>query len=371
MVSSPITANPEQNRQAAAHVPEDSNQSSGVTRLAGQVVAVVSVLNLLAVLSLLILLCVISEEWWLSLAMTYLPRVIWVLPPLFLAVAALIVRRRWVWINVFSLLLVIFPIMGLRLPLPAFLSSSVEGELLTVVSCNIQGGGRDLTKTLTELKDINPDVVVLQEANDGIKTLLPFFEGWSQVHEGEYFVASRFPVKLKDACRPEAFARRTAILCEVEGPDGSFLICNVHLSTARFGLSRLRFDSVFSGAGLEHLDVRQDLREMESLDTRAFASQEGFETPLLVMGDFNTPTSSSLFQQHWHDLSSAFDIAGFGYGYTSPCSDHAHWPSNTPWLRIDHILSSRHWTTESCWIGWSDGSDHRLIAAQMRMEPVE
>lgn len=365
-----MTTTPEPTTQATAQA-QKADQPSGITRLTGKVVAVVSVLDLLAVLTLVILLCVVSEEWWLSLAMTYLPRVIWVVPPLFLALAALIVRRRWVWINLFSLLLVLVPIMGLRVPLPAFLRSSAEGELLKVVSCNIQGGGRDLTKILTELKDIDPDVVVLQEANDGVRPLLPYFEGWSQVHKGEYFVASRFPVRFRDDCRSDAFRRTTAILCEIEGPDGPFLLCDVHLSTARFGLSRLRFDSIFSGAGLEQLDVRQDLREMESLDTRAFASQEGFETPLLVMGDFNTPTSSSLFQQHWHDLSSAFDIAGFGYGYTSPCSDHAHWPSNTPWLRIDHILSSRHWTTESCWIGRSDGSDHRLIAAQMRMEPIE
>ncbi|MCA9076398.1 MAG: endonuclease/exonuclease/phosphatase family protein [Planctomycetaceae bacterium] len=370
MSASPMTTNLEPTPPDSEPSPK-AGQPSGVTRLAGRVVSVASVLDLVVVLVLLILLCVVSEDWWLSLAMTYLPRVLFVLPPLFLFVAALIVRRQWIWVNLFSLLLVVVPIMGLRIPLPSILGSSSTGELLTVVSCNIQGGRGNLLKTLSELKDIDPDVVVLQEANDGISMLLPFFEDWSRVHTGEYFVASRYPVKLRDSCRSDAFGRITAILCEVDSPDGPFLICNVHLSTARFGLSRLRLDSILSGVGLEQLDVRQDLREMESVDTRAFASQDGFETPLLVMGDFNTPTSSSLFQLHWHDLSSAFDVAGFGYGYTSPCSDPAHWPSNTPWLRIDHILSSRHWTTESCWIGSLDGSDHRLIAATVRMEPVE
>ncbi len=357
-----------------AHVPmppRHKGPTPGVTRLAGKVVAAVSVLHLVAVIVLLVLLCVVSEDWWVSLALTYLPRVLFVVPPLFLSVAALIVRRRWVWINLFSLLLVVVPIMGLRLPISGLVGSSADGELLTIVSCNIQGGGRDLTKILTELKDLQPDVVVLQEANDGIVTLQPFFEGWSQVHKGEYFVASRFPVKLRDICRAEAFGRATAILCEVEGPDGPFLICDVHLTTARFGLSGLRLHSMATGAGLDQLSGRQDLRAMEALETRAFASQDGFKTPLLVMGDFNMPTSSSLFQTHWDDLSSAFDVAGFGYGYTSPCSDHEHWPSNTPWLRIDHILSSRHWTAERCWVGWSDGSDHRLIAAKMRMQPIE
>ena len=360
--------------QQDTSVPVPSNQKGptpSITRLAGKFVVAASLVDLVTVLALLVLLCVVSENWWPSLALTYLPRVLYLMPPLFLMIAAAIVRRRWIWINLFSLLLVVGPIMGLRLPISGLNGGSGAGELLTIVSCNIQGGGRDLTKILAELEEIQPDVVVLQEANDGIKTLMPFFEGWSQVHKGEYFVASRFPVKLRDICRAEAFRRATAILCEVDGPDGPFLICDVHLTTARFGLSNLRLHSMATGVGLDELIGRQDLRAMEALETRSFASQDGFKTPLLAMGDFNTPSSSSLFQTHWGDLSSAFDVAGFGYGYTSPCSDHGHWPSNTPWLRIDHILCSRQWTVERCWIGTSDGSDHRLITAKMRMQPAQ
>jgi len=349
---------PAANRQPAA-VP-------GIVRIAGKVVVGLSILNLLSVFALLLLLHVVSEEWWVSIALTYLPRAPYLLPSLFLSVSALCVRRRWVWINLFSLLLVSVPVMGLRVPLSALAGTS-SGELLTVVSCNIQGGSRDLTKILAELEELQPDVVVLQEANERVATLLPFFEGWSRVHRGEYFVASRYPVTLRDINRVEAFHRTTAILCEIDGPNGPFLVCDVHLTTARYGLSNLRLHSLASGVGVDQLSVRQDLRAMEAFETRAFASQEGFETPLLVMGDFNTPTSSSLFQKYWNDLSSAFDVSGFGYGYTSPCTNHARWPSNTPWLRIDHILSSSQWTSERCWIGKSDGSDHRLIAARLRL----
>ena len=88
--------------------------------------------------------------------------------------------------------------------------------------------------------------------------------------------------------------------------------------------------------------------------------------PLLVLGDFNMPVTSSLFQQHWKDLGSAFDAAGWGYGYTAPCGTKGnYWPHNLPWLRIDHILLSRHWDATACWIGSSDASDHRWIAARV------
>lgn len=326
-----------------------------------------SVLNLLAVLGLLVLLCVVSERWWFSMALSYLPRVPYVIPSVLLVVAALIVRRRWAWVNLFSLFLVAVPIMGFRVPWGASSGSPTGGEMLTVVTCNIQGGKRDLTKIVAEFEEIQPDVVILQEAAYGYEPLMPFLKGWSIVHKGEFVVASPFPVKLLSEGRSDAFQRVTAMLCEIEGPTGSFLVCDVHLTTARHGLSQLRIDSVLTGAGVDQLKARQDLREIEAFETRAFASQHGFEVPLLAVGDFNVPSSSSLFQQYWSDLTSAFDAAGWGYGYTSPCEDHRHWPTNTPWLRIDHILCSSHWDIERCWIGRSDGSDHRLVAARLRL----
>ncbi len=350
----------------AAAKPRPAAQGPVIVKWARRTLVAVSLLNLLAVLTLLVLLCFVSERWWFSLALSYLPRAPYLIPSLFLTIAALLLRRRWVWVNLFSLMLVAGPIMGLRVPWMAWAGASA-GESLTVVTCNIRSGKQDLAKIARELEEINPDVVVLQEASHGFQELLPLFEGWSGVHHGEYLVASRYPVKLRDICRVDAFQRATAILCEIEGPTGPFLVCDVHLTTARNGLTHLRVDSPLTGAGVAQLDVRQDLRKRESLETRAFASQQGFQTPLLALGDFNVPTSSSLFQQYWHDLSSAFDAAGFGYGYTSPCSDHRRWPDNTPWLRIDHILCSSQWDIERCWIGRTDGSDHRLVAARLRL----
>lgn len=335
-------------------------------KFASRLVLVFSLLNLTAVLCLLVLLCVVSERWWFSLALSYLPRAPYLVPSVMLVIAAIFIRRRLVWVNLFSAFLVAVPIMGLRIPWASWGGTST-GTPLTVVTCNLQGGKRDLSKIIRELEQIRPDIIVLQEAAYGFEPILPLLEGWSTVHRGEYLVASKYPVKLRDICRAEAFGRATGILCEIDFPNSPFLVCDVHLSTARHGLSQLRIDSLLTGAGVDQLMLRQDLRGLEAFETRAFASQQGFEIPLLVTGDFNTPTSSSLYQKYWSDLTSAFDAGGWGYGYTSPSSELRHWPDNSPWLRIDHILCSSHWDVERCWVGRSDGSDHRLVAAQLSL----
>src|SRR5690606_28761670 len=127
------------------------------------VVLGLSLLNLVGVLTLTGLVCILSEDWWFSLALSYLPRLPWVVPSLLLALAALLLRRRFVWINLFSLLLVLGPVMGFRLPLGAW-AAAEGGTELTVVSYNVKGNGADVAAILRELVEAKPDLIVLQEA---------------------------------------------------------------------------------------------------------------------------------------------------------------------------------------------------------------
>ena len=129
------------------------------------------------------------------------------------------------------------------------------------------------------------------------------------------------------------------------------------------GANRVESGVLLKGRWL--VDSFRDLRTAESGEIRAAIDAHVDDRPLIVVGDFNTPTSSNLFQEFWGDLQSAFDVAGTGYGYTSPCKTHRFWLPQTPWARIDHILCSRHWTIRECHIGHSNGSDHRLIAAEL------
>jgi vancomycin resistance protein VanJ len=333
--------------------------------LLDHIVLGLSLLNLTAVLLLAGVLCLVSEDWWLSLVLSYLPRAPWAVPSVLLVLAALLLRRRVVWVNLFSMLLVLGPIMGFRVPLSAW-ASGAAGKPLTVVSYNVLGNTADVAGILQELIATDPDLIVLQEATLDAAPLRKHFADWHFHHAGEYLVAARWPVTMTDACRPGGFGRATAILCQVDHPDGVFLVGDVHMTTARYGLTRVRPDAPWTGEGIDGLLEHQRRREQEAAGTAEFFGKVDAETPLLILGDFNMPVTSSLFQQHWGQLTSAFDAAGWGYGYTAPCHTNGnHWPRNIPWLRIDHILLSKHWDATACRVGSSDASDHRCIAARI------
>jgi hypothetical protein len=74
MSSSALT--PDRLRSAIRIESEFRRANRTATRLAriSRVVAWLSWLNLIAVSGLFVLLCVVSERWWVSAALTYLPR---------------------------------------------------------------------------------------------------------------------------------------------------------------------------------------------------------------------------------------------------------------------------------------------------------
>ncbi|RIK78071.1 hypothetical protein DCC62_08420 [candidate division KSB1 bacterium] len=78
---------------------------------------------------------------------------------------------------------------------------------------------------------------------------------------------------------------------------------------------------------------------------------------LIVMGDFNTPLDSILFEPFRQYLAHAFESAGMGF---SPS-----WPVPLPVLVIDHIWVSKKLTVVNCNLNWSRFSDHRSVVAHI------
>lgn len=82
---------------------------------------------------------------------------------------------------------------------------------------------------------------------------------------------------------------------------------------------------------------------------------------LIVMGDFNTPLDSVLFEPFRQYLVHAFESAGMGF---SPS-----WPVPLPVLVIDHIWVSKSLTVVNCNLNWSRYSDHRSVVAHIESPP--
>lgn len=333
-----------------------------------RIVWALSGLNLVVIIGALLLVFVVSEHWWVSTAITYLPRAPWAIPSLVLIVAGWLWHRPSLWINLIAFLMVAGPLMEFRAPGftgPFITTTQTKTAHLRVVSCNVQAYKPNFADVLREVHRFKPDVVALQEARGDHPLLTDSFPDWHRLHYAYFFVASKYPLREIARIETEAFDRPTGMLIEVSTPGGPVVLADIHLMTARRGLQAINKGSLLSGEAGEDVESFQVLRSAESAELRQSIESQTAGRPLIICGDFNTPTSSTLFQEHWGDLHSCFDLAGVGYGFTSPVKTHTSWPAHTPWARIDHILCSPEWTVRQCSIGRSIGSDHHLIAAEL------
>jgi vancomycin resistance protein VanJ len=324
-------------------------------------------LGLSLVLPLLIL--GVSERWWLSAALVYLPRQPWLVPPLLAVVMTAVWNRRALAPALIATAGVAGPVMGVSL---GGLSGGLFAEAypatapgaIRIVSANVQAFKPDFPSLVAEIGRLAPDVVVFQEGFGDHRLVADLFAGWHVVRDEEYLVASRWPVEKIGLCESVTFDRNCALTARIKHPGGDFLLANVHLATARFGLNELRPGSILTGEGPAALTEYITRREAEALSTRSWVEGLRGELPVLAAGDFNMPVDSHIFGNAFGDLRNTFTEAGLGYGYTAPNKTRT-WPIHTPWSRVDHVLVSEEWEIEAVGTGSSNGSDHKLIWADI------
>jgi vancomycin resistance protein VanJ len=76
-------------------------------------------------------------------------------------------------------------------------------------------------------------------------------------------------------------------------------------------------------------------------------------SPTLVVGDFNAPRDSAVFDAWRGPLAHAFETAGQGCDAT--------WPIPAPVLSIDHVWSGGGLAVRTCALRWTRLSDHRPV----------
>jgi endonuclease/exonuclease/phosphatase (EEP) superfamily protein YafD len=317
--------------------------------------------SLVTILTVTAVLWLVSERTWWGTVFTFLPRHAFLAVPALLLVASVFVYRRMILVNLAGVLVAAFPLMGARIPLAA---PSNDG--LRIVSCNVQRYEPDFDSVLREISLHKPDVVALQEALWVDPRLGPAFPGWHAIQEDEYWIGSRYPVRRIGVCRSKPFDRISGLSVAIDVPGGPIVLHNLHLTTARFGFAELSLHSVIDGTGSAFVEKYTGWRRDEALECRSDVDRNGAKRPQIIVGDLNTPTVSEIYDEAWHGFANAFDEAGFGFGYTAPCTTHRHWFNDVPWVRIDHILADAHWSVSACGVGEGNGSDHRLIWAILK-----
>lgn len=310
----------------------------------------------------------VGEDWWVTAALLYAPRVAFGLPLLVLVPGLLLTRRRrLLWTQLIALTLTLFPLMGLVLPWSAAQTERASFRLLTFNISNAPSGDQ---RVLSAIDTMGADLVLLQEvpgwANPivaGLRARFPHVEASTQ-----FVIASRFPIvessspgriSHSDRKRSPRFMRHL-----VQSPLGEIAVYNVHPISPRGALGvhssrdlfhRLRTGKILRGDPETDMSQNATLRAQQIEAVASMASHE--KHPVLIAGDTNLPGLSATLHRYLSGYRDAFRRASWGFGYTFP-QRHA-------FLRLDRILAGPELDFSEFDIGCQGASDHFCAAARV------
>lgn len=339
-------------------------------RWLGRVLALLSWLYPGSLLVSALLLRFVGESWWVTALALYLPRLALAVPLPFLAVALLWTKRfRLLALQLASLVLLLFPLMGLTLSFPS--SAPAGAPRLKILSYNVNSGYGGFPDVAAEIRAHAPDLVFIQE--------LPYWaaaplveelkRSYAVVESAEQFVvASRFPISASvDPTRLPYYGRQRSprfMKYEIATPLGAISFYNLHTVSPRGSFYSVRGQGlrreIMSGrlfAGAASHDV-QSTTGLRILQVQTLAEMAAKETgPVIIVGDGNLPTLSPTRARYLGRYQDGFSSAGSGFGYT--------FPARSPWMRIDMILASDEFRFVSFEVGKGQASDHRCVVAEL------
>jgi len=212
---------------------------------------------------------------------------------------------------------------------------------VVVFSHNVFFGAPGIDAIAEQISTVDPDIVLLQEADELIAAeLLLRFDGLDHsVTEGRQVILSRWQIRAVEQVLPFGNGTHALLRTEVETPIGAMDIVNVH------GTPPI----VYGG--------RQS--QFAQFD---FLAAADFPKPALAMGDFNAAPSDTRFRAivGSSDFIDARREAGCGFGVSwsaTPGVGPAH-------LAIDHALAAGV-EVESFEVLDYVGSDHKAIAVRL------
>ncbi|HEY2587050.1 MAG TPA: endonuclease/exonuclease/phosphatase family protein [Tepidisphaeraceae bacterium] len=346
-----------------ADATDDASAPAGRRRKAPITTALCAI-YILAVIAALLLMRLAGERWWLATLLLFSPRWIWLAPLIVVLPMVLALRRRMAVPVLLAGAVVLFAIMGFRLPWRKALPAPSAHETVRVFTCNLHNRQSDSLLLDQVEAHFQPDVILYQDYSHIREPRIVHTPGWHGEQFGSIYIASRFPFHRVDNLLPFDEAARmyashgwpvgVAVCCAIDLPGGQAIhLINLHLASAHWQLVKVR-DRDPTGPG--SLQADSERRAYESMIVSAAARRLG--GPMIVAGDFNTPDDSPLFRQAWGDFDDAFNMAGFGFGTT--------YAQHHTWLRIDHVLYDPSWQCRECWVGPPIGSGHRPVMAVLQ-----
>jgi vancomycin resistance protein VanJ len=311
---------------------------------------VVSVLNVL----FLVLLWFADERfaernWWITI-IAYVPQHPFALLTVLLVVLAIVKRNaRGVLLQLPALIFLVLYFFGLNIPFGS--SHIVQNSVsLRVMSYNLFGK----TATSAVIKSLNADIICVQESRDQklLQSLQKTLPKYFVAHEGEVTTFSRFPI-LNTRVRHLKRSWRTILETDLDVGGTIIRVVNVHFNTLNIQGGSYYQKHPESMAGRVSTSI-EDRREAVNI-LLGIATHTNM--PLLILGDFNTPTRGTLYNALKSQLEDAFAATGWGFGYS--------FRSDLPLLRIDYVWVNRFVRPTRAFMIDTRASDHRPLVAEI------
>jgi len=269
--------------------------------------------------------------------------------------------------------------------MPGYGPAEARADQLTVVTYNIHRmypyHGDSDHATADQLADLlaryQPDLICLQEMPASGRSQRAIAQAFAKKLDLPHAatqaskslaIFSRYP--LSD--QGEEYFQNNATgfqWAQVERPEGSFWIYNVHLLSNKItGLAEKVSGQGHLNEKETWLDIRTMLAGYKNTALRRVEQSRHIsqhrskrEGPLLLCGDFNDIPQSYTYRTVRSDLRDAFQRAGRGLGVT--------YAGRLPGLRIDYVLSSSDFRPQRCFRGPHAFSDHHPVIAHMELNP--
>jgi len=195
---------------------------------------------------------------------------------------------------------------------------------------NVAGPRERLAGAIARAHSFDADFLAIGEAasesEDELAQWRRAFDGYTVLRlRGEMLIATRALVRLTRYGSLRRKGRYNIVELELRGQPLRVLVVDFDADATR-----------------SRRDAFEALREVTDANT---------DQPLIVMGDFNTPTDSPHFEMLRGTLRDAWPMAGCGLSET--------WPVPVPMLRLDHVWISASLRPSAFRMDWSLLSDHR------------
>lgn len=326
----------------------------------------------LLLMAVVLVLRFVGERTWVTTVALYLPRWPFAAGALLLLLFAMLRRNvAWLAASLLTLLIWAFPLAGLQLGHSR--ERTPEHRVLRVLSYNVDSNRRP-EALLAEIRLVNPDLFLLQEARTSKAQAWWQLDGYHFSVEGQFILGSRFPIAEvlplpRDHDTPLGWGR--AVRYRVTLPETSLVIFNVHPPSPRLAFRALardvaseRAEGTFWPDAAAIAAVSRDAA-VRADNLRVVADEARQEAlPVIVAGDTNLPDLSPVLAETFGGMHDAFLEVGLGFGYTFP-----NGRSFSPWMRLDRILTNDAFRTLDFRVLAAGASDHRGIVAELELLP--